>query len=207
MNTFLKNLGLILVALGAIILVVCFFTGNVNENGFLIIFKEITYPHKMKTKLRHSIAFIFSLASLISYATGLEGDVIYIDEHKWQLLAKPLLYDSLMCAKLEKHLPQGRSVSTANWEGYTAYWVLHENTLYLHHIKVPMHKDSTIYFTLDTLKSIFPTYATEYGIEAYWYNEKTRAAKGEEISDVDTGCQWYTAENMEDPEIAPNLYD
>ena len=36
MNTFLKNLGLILVALGALILVVCFFTGNVNENGFLI---------------------------------------------------------------------------------------------------------------------------------------------------------------------------
>ncbi|MBR4845681.1 MAG: hypothetical protein IKU98_04590 [Bacteroidaceae bacterium] len=36
MNTFLKNLGLILVAIGAIILVVCFFTGNVNENGFLI---------------------------------------------------------------------------------------------------------------------------------------------------------------------------
>ena len=34
-----------------------------------------------------------------------------------------------------------------------------------------------------------------------------KAAKGEEISDVDTGCQWYTAENMEDPEIAPNLYD
>lgn len=36
MNTFLKNLGLILVAIGAIILVVCFLTGNVNENGFLI---------------------------------------------------------------------------------------------------------------------------------------------------------------------------
>ena len=32
MNTFLKNLGLILVAIGAIILIVCFFTGNVNEN-------------------------------------------------------------------------------------------------------------------------------------------------------------------------------
>lgn len=36
MNTFLKNLGLILVAIGAIILIVCFFTGNVNENGYLI---------------------------------------------------------------------------------------------------------------------------------------------------------------------------
>lgn len=33
------------------------------------------------------------------------------------------------------------------------------------------------------------------------------AAKGEEVADVDTGCQWYTAETMEDPEIAQNLYD
>ena len=34
-----------------------------------------------------------------------------------------------------------------------------------------------------------------------------KAAKGETVSDVDTGCQWYTADNMEDPKIAPNLYD
>ncbi|MDO4632772.1 MAG: substrate-binding domain-containing protein [Eubacteriales bacterium] len=34
-----------------------------------------------------------------------------------------------------------------------------------------------------------------------------KAAHGEDVADVDTGCQWYTAENMEDPEIAPNLYD
>ena len=34
-----------------------------------------------------------------------------------------------------------------------------------------------------------------------------KAAKGESVSDVDTGCQWYTAENMEDENIAPNLYD
>lgn len=33
------------------------------------------------------------------------------------------------------------------------------------------------------------------------------AAKGEKVADVDTGCQWFTAENMEDPKIAPNLYD
>lgn len=32
------------------------------------------------------------------------------------------------------------------------------------------------------------------------------AANGEEVADVDTGCQWYTAENMEDPEISQNLY-
>lgn len=34
-----------------------------------------------------------------------------------------------------------------------------------------------------------------------------KAANGESVADIDTGCQWYTAENMEDPEIAPNLYD
>lgn len=34
-----------------------------------------------------------------------------------------------------------------------------------------------------------------------------KAANGEEVSDVDTGCQWYTADNMDDEEIAQNLYD
>ena len=33
------------------------------------------------------------------------------------------------------------------------------------------------------------------------------AAQGETVEDVDTGCQWYTAENMDDPEIAQNLYE
>lgn len=34
-----------------------------------------------------------------------------------------------------------------------------------------------------------------------------KAAAGEPVSDVDTGAKWYTAENMDDPEIAPLLYD
>lgn len=33
------------------------------------------------------------------------------------------------------------------------------------------------------------------------------AAQGNEVQDADTGCQWYTAENMNDEEIAQNLYD
>ncbi|MBQ8608129.1 MAG: hypothetical protein IJ417_08085 [Bacteroidaceae bacterium] len=35
MNSFLKNLGLILTILGAIILFVCFATGNTNSNALL----------------------------------------------------------------------------------------------------------------------------------------------------------------------------
>jgi len=33
------------------------------------------------------------------------------------------------------------------------------------------------------------------------------AATGGTVSDTDTGCQWYTAENIDDPEIAQNLYE
>lgn len=33
------------------------------------------------------------------------------------------------------------------------------------------------------------------------------AATGADVEDVDTGCQWYTADIMEDEEIAQNLYD
>lgn len=33
------------------------------------------------------------------------------------------------------------------------------------------------------------------------------AATGGEVTDVDTGCQWYTAENMDSEEISQNLYD
>ena len=34
-----------------------------------------------------------------------------------------------------------------------------------------------------------------------------KAANGEEVADVDTGAQWYTAENIDDPEIALLVYD
>lgn len=34
-----------------------------------------------------------------------------------------------------------------------------------------------------------------------------KAAKGEAVEDVDTGALWYTAQNMDDENIAPNLYD
>lgn len=33
------------------------------------------------------------------------------------------------------------------------------------------------------------------------------AASGESVSDVDTGCQWYTKDNMDSAEISQNLYD
>ena len=34
-----------------------------------------------------------------------------------------------------------------------------------------------------------------------------KAANGEEVSDVDTGALWYTADNIDDEEIAACLYE
>lgn len=34
-----------------------------------------------------------------------------------------------------------------------------------------------------------------------------KAANGETVADVDTGCKWYTSANMDDADVAPNLYD
>ena len=33
------------------------------------------------------------------------------------------------------------------------------------------------------------------------------AAKGEKVEDTDTGCAFYTIDNIDSPEIADNLYD
>ena len=33
------------------------------------------------------------------------------------------------------------------------------------------------------------------------------SAKGEPVEDTDTGCAFYTLENIDTPEIADNLYD
>ena len=34
-----------------------------------------------------------------------------------------------------------------------------------------------------------------------------KAAKGEKVSDVDTGAKWYNASNIDSPEIADLVYD
>ena len=46
-----------------------------------------------------------------------------------------------------------------------------------------------------------------YMIGYYAVELAVKAANGEEVSDVDTGAQWYTAENIDDPDIAMLVYD
>ena len=49
-------------------------------------------------------------------------------------------------------------------------------------------------------------------IRSVWGYKSIEAAvklvNGEEVeSFIDTGCYWYDADNMDDPQIAPLLYD
>lgn len=140
----------------------------------------------MKTYLHHWITFLLVMQASFTFATGQIADIIYINGEKWELLALPLETDSLVHEKMKTILPKDRTITTYNWAGYTAYWVLHEDVLYLQQVQVPMYdnrtkRSYTEYLTIDTLKNLFPDYATKFGIEARWFSRQARAGKGEII--------------------------
>lgn len=69
-------------------------------------------------------------------ATGLLSDVIYIDGEKWELMEKPINADSILYARLMNFLPKNHCVTTANWEGYTAFWESYVIAFHNPHLKV-----------------------------------------------------------------------
>ena len=81
-------------------------------------------------------AIIFLLIPWEGKATGLSGDFIYLQGEEWELLAKPINRDSVLFHRLMEFLPDNHCITTANWEGYTAYWEVQQSHLYLHHLEV-----------------------------------------------------------------------
>lgn len=140
----------------------------------------------MKTYLHYWITFILVMQASFTFATGQSADIIYINGEKWKLFALPLETNSQVHRKIKNTLPEDRSIVTSNWVGYTAYWLLHEDMLYLQQVQVPMYdkkakRSYTEYLTIDTLKSLFPDYATKFGIEARWFSGQARAGRGKVI--------------------------
>lgn len=80
-------------------------------------------------------AILFFLILWEGKATGLSGDVIYLQGEEWVLLDKPINRDSILFHRLMEFLPDNHCITTANWEGYTAYWEVQQSHLYLHHWK------------------------------------------------------------------------
>lgn len=125
-----------------------------------------------------------TFASLATYATGQEGDVIFIDGVQWILLDKPVYSDSALSHALEAALPEGRGVNTANWAGYTAYWSIRQEKLFLDSIQYEVYDDAsakkfrTERLSSDILLRVFNKYVEGECIVAKWLNRDIRAAKG-----------------------------
>ena len=138
--------------------------------------------------------FIFitlTLMSLTMYATGQEGDIIYIDGEQWELLGKPIYADSVLSRELKKALPKERGINTANWAGYTAYWSIQQEKLYLDSIRYVVYdsaqKSSTECLPSKAMRRIFKKYASRKRIVATWFNNEIRVAKGKQLYYVHEG--------------------
>lgn len=138
--------------------------------------------------------FIFitlTLMSLTMYATGQEGDIIYIGGEQWELLGKPIYADSVLSRELKKALPKERGINTANWAGYTAYWSIQQEKLYLDSIRYVVYesaqKSRTECLPSKAMRRIFKKYASRKRIVATWFNNELRVAKGKQLYYVHEG--------------------
>ena len=122
--------------------------------------------------------------SLYAMATGQSGDVITIDGEQWNLLGKPIDRDSALYHHLKAVLPKERSINTANWDGYTAYWSIRNDRLYLDRIEVEMYdKDKEYVENLPEadMRKVFGKYYQQQQIVASWVNHDIRVAKGKTL--------------------------
>lgn len=133
---------------------------------------------------RYVTAILFLLVFLQVKATGLSCDVIQIKGENWFLMARPIETDSILYARLKEFIPKNHCMTTANWDGYTAFWEIEDEYLYLQRIEVCVYdeankKDSTMIFDADRLESIFAPYYEEGKICARWVSGKIRAGQGD----------------------------
>lgn len=129
-------------------------------------------------------AIIFLLIPWEGKATGLSGDFIYLQGEEWELLAKPINRDSVLFHRLMEFLPDNHCITTANWEGYTAYWEVQQSHLYLHHLEVCVYdkqkkEEYSLTYQPDQLKEVFQPYYQDEKIGARWFSGELRAGKGE----------------------------
>lgn len=118
------------------------------------------------------------------------------------MLAKPINEDSLLYVRLMDFLPENRYSSTANWDGYTAYWKIENGNLYLQHIDVYLHNETrdtswVKVFSPDDLKDVFASYYRGGKIYASWFSGQVRAGQGEQLIYIHSGFyRHYEAEQV-----------
>lgn len=126
------------------------------------------------------------LLALTAYATGQDGDVIYINGERLELLGKPICLDSTLYHTLKDELPSNRHNVTSNWDGFTAYWSIINDKLYLDSVRCEAYDPKAKAVTGESIPSmtlyrIFNKYSAGNRIAASWVSGKIRVAKGKVI--------------------------
>lgn len=129
-----------------------------------------------------------------SFATGQDGDVIFINGERWGLLGKPIYADSMLYKSLMDVLPEGRSITTANWDGYKGYWSIKNDELILDSIEVSFWNNDTHKYWQQCIPSIdmqrvFGNYYDKKDIHATWLTDTIRVGKGETIFYIHDGYE------------------
>ena len=139
------------------------------------------------------------LLALTAYATGQEGDVIYINGERLELLGRPICLDSTLYHTLKDELPSSRPIRTSNWDGFTAYWSMNNDRLYLDSVRCEAY-DPNVKAVVgesipsETLYRIFNRYSAGNRIVASWVSGKFRVVKGKVIYYQHTGFERYYEE-------------
>ena len=138
--------------------------------------------------MKRIVAFIYILTVVMgTSATPQMGDVIYINGEIWSLCGKPIEEDSILSKNLQAVLPEDRAILSCNWEGYTAYWSMHDENLCLDYITILRFDKATnqkhaVRVSADDMRCVFNDYYDKGNIVATWFNGTIRAAKGETLS-------------------------
>jgi hypothetical protein len=147
-------------------------------------------------------AILFLLIPQAIKATGLSGDVIYLQGEEWSLLDKPIDRDSILFHRLMEFLPENHCITTANREGYTAYWEVRQSHLFLHHLEVCIYDEQkkeeySLTYQPDQLKKVFQPYYQDRKICARWFSGELRAGTGKLVRYVHSGFD----RNMETEQV------
>lgn len=130
------------------------------------------------------VSFLF--LTLFAHATGQTGDVIFIDGTRWELLGKPIDLDSALYHDLKAVLPEDRPIVTSNWDGYTAYWSIQQDVLYLDSVRCEYDDAKTKGMKGESVPSasllnVFKNYVDGGCIVASWLTGEIRVATGKRI--------------------------
>ena len=144
--------------------------------------------------MRQLLCALLMLLALTAYATGQEGDVIYINGERLELLGKPICLDSTLYHTLKDELPSNRPIVTSNWDGFTAYWSINNDKLYVDSVRCEAYDPKAKAVTgesipSETLYRIFSKYSAGNRIAASWVSGKIRVAKGKVIYYQHTGYE------------------